>query len=121
MPLDRGGRANLSVVDEMLDCIPECAFAYYLASLNSGHNSDLRACCVGVRSSSRPNLVPARPLHPCSVTWRSSLVANLSSTALRRALAIETLFRFKSSIFYFDFWVNFSYYRKRKKKGCTSN
>ncbi len=60
-----------------------------LASLNSGHSSDLRACCVGVRSSSRPNLVPARPLRPRSATWWSSLVANLSNTAPGRVLAIE--------------------------------
>ncbi len=60
-----------------------------LASSNSGHNFDLCACCVGVRSSSRPNLVPARPLCPCSAAWRSSFVVNLSSTAPRRALAIE--------------------------------
>ncbi len=58
-------------------------------SLNNGHNSDLRACCVGVRSSSRPNLVPVRPLRPHNATWQSSLVANLSSTALGRVLAIE--------------------------------
>ncbi len=60
-----------------------------LASLNNGHNSDFRACCVGVRSSSRPNLVLARPLCLRSATLRSSLVANLSSTTLRRALAVE--------------------------------
>jgi hypothetical protein len=54
-----------------------------LASLNNGHISDLRACCAGVRSYSRPNLVPARPLRLRNTTWRSSLVANLSSTALR--------------------------------------
>ncbi len=44
---------------------------------------------MGVRSSSKPNLVFARPLRPCSVTWQSSLVANLSSTAPGRALGIE--------------------------------
>ncbi len=60
-----------------------------LASLNSGHSSDLRACCVGVRSSSRPNLVPARPLPPRNAAWRSSLVANLSNTAPGRALIVE--------------------------------
>jgi hypothetical protein len=60
-----------------------------LASLNSGHNSNLRTYCVGVRSSSRPNLVLAKPLHPRSVAWRSSLVANLSSTTPGRALAVE--------------------------------
>ncbi len=60
-----------------------------LASLNSGHSSDLRACCVGVRSSFKPNLVPTRPLHPCSVAWRFSLVVNLSSTAPRCALAVK--------------------------------
>jgi len=60
-----------------------------LASLNNGHSSDLRACCVGVRSSSRPNLVPVRPLCPRSAAWQSSLIANLSSTAPRRALAVK--------------------------------
>jgi hypothetical protein len=67
-----------------------------LASLNNGHNSDLRGCYVGVRSSSRPNLVPsrpnlvpARPLRPHSAAWRSSLVANLSSTVPGRAPTAE--------------------------------
>jgi hypothetical protein len=58
-----------------------------LASFNNGHSSNSRNCCVGVRSLSRPNLVPTRPLHLRNVTWRSSLVANLSSTALGCALA----------------------------------
>lgn len=61
-----------------------CLFAA-LASLNNGHSSDLRACCVGMRFSSRPNLVPTRPLCLHSAAWRSSLIANLSSTALRHA------------------------------------
>ncbi len=60
-----------------------------LASLNSGHNSNLRTYCVGVRSSSRPNLVLVRPLRPRSVVWWSSLVANLSSTTSGRALVVE--------------------------------
>ncbi len=60
-----------------------------LASLNNGHSSDLCACCAGVRSSSRPSFVPARPLRPRSVAWWSSLVANLSNTTPGCALAIE--------------------------------
>ncbi len=60
-----------------------------LASLNNSHRSDLRTCCVGARSSSKPNLVPARPLHLRSVAWRSSFVLNLSSTMSGCALAIE--------------------------------
>ncbi len=51
------------------------------------HNSDLCACCAGVKSSSKPSLVPAKPLHPRNVAWRSSLVANFNSTASRRVLA----------------------------------
>ncbi len=57
-----------------------------LASLNSGHSSNLHACCVGVKSSSRPNLVPTRQGHPRSMAWRSSLIANLNSTAPRCVL-----------------------------------
>ncbi len=60
-----------------------------LASLNNGHSSDLCAYCAGVKSSSRPSFVPARPLHPRNAAWQSSLVANLSNTAPGRALAIE--------------------------------
>jgi len=60
-----------------------------LASLNNGHNFDLCACCVGVKSSSRPKLVLARPLCLHSATWRSSLVVNLSSIAPRRVPVIE--------------------------------
>ncbi len=60
-----------------------------LASLNSGHSSDLHACCAGVRSSSRPSFVPARPLHAQSAAWRSSLVENLSNTAPGCAPAVE--------------------------------
>ncbi len=56
-----------------------------LASLNNGHNSDLRACCAGLKSLSRLSFVPIKPLCPRSTTWRSSLVANLSSTVLGRA------------------------------------
>ncbi len=59
------------------------------ASLNNGHSSDLRACCMGVRSSSRPSFVPARPLRPRSAAWRFSLVTNLSNTAPGRTLAVE--------------------------------
>ncbi len=58
-------------------CLPTA-----LASLNSGQNFDLRACCVGVRFLFRPNLVPVRPLRFRSVAWRSSFVANLNSIAL---------------------------------------
>jgi hypothetical protein len=60
-----------------------------LASLNNGHNSDLHACCVGMKSSSKPNLVPTKPLCARNTAWRSWLVTNLSSTALGRALAAE--------------------------------
>ncbi len=56
-----------------------------LASLNSGHSFDLCACCVGVRSSSRPSLVPAKPLCTHSTVWRSSLIVNLSNTTLGHA------------------------------------
>ncbi len=71
-----------------------------LASLNNGHNSDLRACCVGVRSSSRPSLVPARPLRPCSTTWQSSLIVNLSSTMSRCALAAGAMACVKTCHYY---------------------
>ncbi len=57
-----------------------------LASLNSGHSSNLRACCVDVRFSSKPNLVPARPLCPRSTAWQSSLVANLNNIASRHTV-----------------------------------
>ncbi len=60
-----------------------------LASLNNGHSFDLRACCVGMRSLSMPNLVPIRPLHLRSATWWSSFVSNLSSTMPGRILAAE--------------------------------
>jgi hypothetical protein len=59
-----------------------------LASLNNGHSSGLCACYANVRSSPRPNLVPTKPLHVRSTTWRSSLIANLSSTTSRRMLVI---------------------------------
>ncbi len=59
-----------------------------LASLNNSHTSSLRACCANVRSSSKPNLVPARPLRLRSTTWRSSLVVNLISTASRHMLVV---------------------------------
>ncbi len=55
-----------------------------MASSNNGHNSNLHAYCVGVRSSSTPNLVPARPLRPHNAAWWSSFVTNLSSTASGR-------------------------------------
>ncbi len=58
-----------------LDAHQKARLLAALASLNNGYSSDLCACCVGVRSSSRPNLVPARPLRPRSVAWWSSLVA----------------------------------------------
>ncbi len=38
---------------------------------------------MGVKSLSRPNLVPVRQGHPRSMAWRSSLIANLNSTAPR--------------------------------------
>jgi hypothetical protein len=60
-----------------------------LASLNNGHSSDLRVCYVGVRSLSMPNLVPTRPLRPCSVAWRSLFVTNLSNTMSGCALVAE--------------------------------
>jgi hypothetical protein len=60
-----------------------------LASLNSGHNFDVHACYMGMRSSSRPNLVHARPLNLRSAAWRSLLVTNVSNTALRRAPVIR--------------------------------
>jgi len=55
-----------------------------LASLNNIHIFDLRTCCVGVKSLSRLSLVLGRPLHPCSATWWSSLIVNLSSTVSGR-------------------------------------
>ncbi len=60
-----------------------------LASLNNSHSFDLCACYVGMKSLSRLNLVLAKPLHPRSVTWRSSLVANLNSTVSGRMPTIE--------------------------------
>jgi hypothetical protein len=59
------------------------------ASLNNDHNSDLHACCVSVRSSSRPNIVPAKPLCPQNATWWFSLVANLSNIVLGCAPAAK--------------------------------
>jgi hypothetical protein len=56
-----------------------------LDSLNNDHSSYLRACCVGVRSSSKPNLVPVRPLRPRSAAWQSSFVAHLNNTTPRHA------------------------------------
>jgi len=52
-----------------------------LAFLNNDHRFDLHACCVGMKSSFRPNLVPARPLCPRSATWRFSFIVNLSNSA----------------------------------------
>ncbi len=60
-----------------------------LASLNNGHNFDLRACCASVRSSSKPSLVPTRPLRPCNVAWRSSLVVNLNSIVSKCTHIVE--------------------------------
>jgi hypothetical protein len=51
--------------------------------LNSGQNSDLRTYYVGVRSSSKPNLVFAKPLFPCGAVRRSSFIANLSNVYCR--------------------------------------
>ncbi len=59
-------------------CLPTA-----LASFNSGHNFDLRACCVGMKSSFRPSLVPVRPLSPHSAAWWSSFVVNLNNTTSR--------------------------------------
>ncbi len=82
-PLDRRGWANLSVVDEELNYALKAArLPTALASLNSGHNSDLCAYCVDVRSLSRPNMIPTKPLHPRSTAWRSSFVANLNNITL---------------------------------------
>ncbi len=55
-----------------------------LASLNNGHSSDLCACYAGVKFSSRPRSVLAKPLRPQSAAWQSSLVANLNNIALGR-------------------------------------
>jgi hypothetical protein len=60
-----------------------------LASLNNGHSSNLCACYVGVRSSSKPNLVHPKPLHPHSTAWWSSFITNLSSTVPGRVLSAE--------------------------------
>jgi len=60
-----------------------------LAFLNNSHSFDLCTCCAGMKSLSRANLVPAMALCPCSAAWRSSLVANFSSIALRRAPIAE--------------------------------
>jgi hypothetical protein len=72
-----------------------------LASLNNGHNSDLRACCSSVRSSSMPNFVVARPLRPQNAAWWSSFVVNLSNTALGHApvAKVEALYTFKHTIY----------------------
>ncbi len=59
-----------------------------LASLNNNHSFDLRACCVGMRFLSRPNLVPVKPLRPRNVAWWSSLIANLSNTTLGCAFVV---------------------------------
>ncbi len=44
---------------------------------------------MGMRSSSRPNLVPAKPLCPRNATWRSSFVTKLRSIALKHAYVAE--------------------------------
>ncbi len=62
-----------------LDVRQKARLPIALASLNNGHNSNLCAYCVGVRFSSKPNLVPAKPLRFHSATWRSLFVANLSN------------------------------------------
>ncbi len=59
-----------------------------LTSLNNGHNFDLHGCYVGMRSLSRPNMVPTRPLRPRNTAWWSSIVANLNNTASGSMLAI---------------------------------
>ncbi len=60
-----------------------------LASLNNGHIFNLRAYCVGVRSSSKSNLVHTKPLHPHNAFWRSLLVMNLSNTSPRHVPTTE--------------------------------
>ncbi len=60
-----------------------------LASLNNGHSSDLHTYCASVGSSSRPNLVPTRPLRLHNAAWQSSLITNLNNTTLGRALAAK--------------------------------
>ncbi len=60
-----------------------------LASLNNGHSFDLCTCCVGVKSSSKPNLVFAMPLCPHSTAWRYLFVTNLSNTTSWCTLTVE--------------------------------
>ncbi len=60
-----------------------------LASLNSGHNFDLHACCTSVRTSCKPSLVLAKPLRPHSAALRSLFVANFNSTTSRHTPAIK--------------------------------
>jgi hypothetical protein len=60
-----------------------------LASLNNDHNSKLRAYYAGMKSSSGPNFVRAKPLHLRSAAWRSSIVMNLSNTTSRRVPIVE--------------------------------
>jgi hypothetical protein len=60
-----------------------------LAFLNIGHIFDLHAYCAGVRSSSRPSLVPARPLRHHGAAWQSSLVVNLSSAVSGHAPVVR--------------------------------
>ncbi len=62
---------------------------HLLAALNNDHSSDLRACCAGVKSLSRPCFVPVRPLRPRSAAWRSLFVVNLSNSAPGRAPTAE--------------------------------
>jgi hypothetical protein len=59
-----------------------------LAFLNNSHNFDLCAYCTGMRFSSRPSLVPTKPLCPHCAAWRSSLIMNLNNPMSGRMLVV---------------------------------
>ncbi len=60
-----------------------------LASLNNNHSSNLHAYYTSMKSSSRPNLVPTRPLRTCSMAWWSSHITNLSSIVTKHMPTTE--------------------------------
>lgn len=73
----------MNVVDESSTTHQKVCLLAALASLNNGHNFNLHNYYVGMKSSSKPSLVPTKPLRSRSTTWQSSLVTNLSSIMLR--------------------------------------
>ncbi len=86
--IKEGGQIRVPLMKSSTTC-QKAHLPVALASLNNSHSSNLRACYASVKSSSRPSFVPARPLRPQSVAWRSLFVVNLSNIAPRCAPATE--------------------------------